>query len=97
MGDGDKAWLSTQEAAGYIGYSVKSLTRFCRQKLIRYARVGGRSEYRFKKLWLDEFMESGTTAPRIDTLPARRPLQATSPRDPGFAAMVARKKARQQA
>ncbi len=48
-------WLTTREAAEYLSYSVKSITRFCRDGLLKHRRIGSRAQYRFRVEWLDDF------------------------------------------
>lgn len=49
-------WLTTKQAAEYTGYSVKSLTRFCRSGELQHSRSSVRAGYRFQPAWLDTFL-----------------------------------------
>ena len=57
--------LSIQQAADYLGYSVRGLRNLIKQGRIRFTRNGG-GPYRFRQEWLAEF-----TAPPA----ARQPLR----------------------
>ncbi len=56
-------WLNTAQAAEHLGYSVKTISRFCRENKLKHTRVGKRGDYRFKVEWLDSFMENQSAGP----------------------------------
>ena len=86
-------WLTTQQAADYTGYSIKSITRFCRSGKLKHARSGGRAQYRFRKEWLDALLRIG-----ISPEPDRTPRQAAPTefvkRSSRLEASVARRRSR---
>jgi hypothetical protein len=102
----DSPWLNAEQAGEYLGgYSAWSIRKFAKQKLIKHTRAPGQNTgYRFKREWLDEFLESRAipaktargrrvpvvTAPAVKTQPPRQ----TIPMDPGLAAAVERARAR---
>jgi hypothetical protein len=65
-------WLSTQDAARYVGYSVKSLSRFCRLGMVQHSRVTSKSPYRFRREWLDEFLARNCRTPDIQPIAVPR-------------------------
>lgn len=56
-----KTVYTTDEAARYLGISKSSLFTLCRREQIKHKRVftGRRSPLRFKREWLDEYLEGG--------------------------------------
>jgi excisionase family DNA binding protein len=54
-------WLLASEAATYLRTSLKTIYREARAGRLRHARVGGRRELRFRKQWLDEFLDATAT------------------------------------
>lgn len=86
-----KTWLTTREAAEYIGYSSKSVTRFCRDGSLQHSRGGHRGAYRFRKSWLDAFL---TPVPNraFDSPPVRR--SQAIPVIPSLDAKLAARRAR---
>lgn len=102
----DSPWIDTEQAGEYLGgYSAWSIRSFVKQKLIKHTRAPGRNtELRFKREWLDEFMESRAIPAKAArgrgvsaTTPAAKatqPPRQTIPMDPGLAAAVERAKAR---
>ncbi len=86
-----KVWLTTREAAEYTGYSVKSLTRFCRDGDLQHVRSGMRAGYRFKAEWLDRFLTRRKPPPSASRKAAERLTRqqaARSGTDPEFDALL---------
>lgn len=54
-------WLLATEAAAYLRVSAKTVYREARAGRLRHARVGGRRELRFRREWLNEFLEATAT------------------------------------
>ena len=50
--------LTLKEAAEILGYSEDGLRELARRRAITFAKPAGR--YRFKREWLEEFIEAGT-------------------------------------
>lgn len=50
-------YLNTQEAADYLGISDRTLRTICQAAQIEHERLNGRN-LRFKKEWLDNYLES---------------------------------------
>lgn len=53
-------WLLATEAAAYARLSLKTLYREARLGRLRHARVGGRRELRFRREWLDAWLEQSS-------------------------------------
>ena len=50
-------WLTIDEAAAYLSYSVSAVRRFAKSGQLKSARAPGHQRsYRFRYSWLDEFM-----------------------------------------
>lgn len=54
-------WLLGIEAATYLRISAKTIYREARAGRLRHARVGGRRELRFRREWLDQWLEATAT------------------------------------
>lgn len=50
-------WLTTEEARLYLRVGAKVIYREAAAKRLRGARVGGRRDLRFRREWLDEWLE----------------------------------------
>ena len=93
-------WLDVDQASEYLGFSGTSIRRWCRAKRIRHARAPGRNScYRFRREWLDEFLEERTVNPRgIPYVPkSKRPMAVTetfAERYPTFASAMKKAQAR---
>lgn len=63
----DDRWLSAKEAAAVLGVSTRTLYQFCRTGDLRHARItmNGNGVMRFRRSWLDAFMEARTTRGRL--------------------------------
>lgn len=51
-------WLVASEAASYARLSQKTLYREARLGRLRHARVGGRRELRFRREWIDAWLDA---------------------------------------
>ena len=51
-------WLSTKEAAEYLRVSVDVIYDAIQNLGLKHTRVGGRRVIRFRREWLDSWMES---------------------------------------
>lgn len=60
-------WLVASEAASYARVSEKTLYREARLGRLRHARVGGRRELRFRREWLDAWLDA--TAEPVEVRP----------------------------
>ena len=62
----DDRWLSAKEAALVLGVSTRTLYQFCRTGELRHARItlNRNGVMRFKRAWLDAFMEARATGGR---------------------------------
>jgi len=62
----DGRWLSAKEAAAILGVSTRTLYQFCRTGELRHARItlNRNGVMRFKRAWLDAFMEARATGGR---------------------------------
>jgi len=54
-------WLVAPEAASYARVSKKTVYREARLGRLRHARVGGRRELRFRREWIDAWLEQAST------------------------------------
>lgn len=55
-------WLSTKDAAAYLGVSDRTLRNYCDNRMIKHQRLTQRT-IRFKKEWLDEYIDQITVNP----------------------------------
>ena len=53
----DKVYMNSAEAAEYLHLSDRTVRTLCTEKKIRHERLSGRN-IRFKKEWLDEYLQS---------------------------------------
>jgi excisionase family DNA binding protein len=62
----DDRWLSAKEAAAVLGVSTRTLYQFCRTGELRHARItmNPNGVMRFRRAWLDAFMETRATGGR---------------------------------
>jgi len=52
-------WLNAEEAGQYAGYSAWSMRTFAKRRLIKHTKAPGQSGgYRFKRQWIDDFLEA---------------------------------------
>jgi excisionase family DNA binding protein len=59
-------WLTAREGAPYARCGVKRLYEAVRNGQLRAVRLGGRRELRFRREWLDEWLENTTVMVPID-------------------------------
>lgn len=107
-------WLSAEEAGQYLGYSAWTIRNYAKRRLLTCTKAPGQSGgYRFKRQWLDEFIESRSIpAKTTDAMLAYRAAEqaktnarmhaaASRPRleelDPDLAKRVARERAKMAA
>ena len=59
-------WLSAKESAAILGVSTRTLYQFCRTGELRHARItmNRNGVMRFRRAWLDAFMEARATGGR---------------------------------
>ena len=70
-------WLSSEQAAEYLGVSAWSVRKYAREDGLRSARTPGvRGSLRFRREWLDEFLERREVTTG-DSLPAVRDPQGS--------------------
>jgi excisionase family DNA binding protein len=50
-------WMTTKDAAAYLGVGPKAIYRAIEQGALRATRINGRREIRTRREWLDQFME----------------------------------------
>ena len=55
-------YLNSMEAAAYLHVSDRTVRTLCTERRIRHERLNGRN-VRFKKEWLDEYLQSITIEP----------------------------------
>jgi excisionase family DNA binding protein len=55
---GDKIWMTTSDAARYLGVHVETLRNWARKGVIPAAKLGNRGGFRFRRQELDRFLES---------------------------------------
>ena len=56
-------YMTTKEAADYLHISDRTLRNWCDQRKIRHERLSKRL-FRFKKEWLDEYIQSIQIEPK---------------------------------
>ena len=59
------SWWTVEDAAAYVKTGKRTLYAEVRRKRLRAAIVGGRRELRFKRAWLDLWMEQCATPQEI--------------------------------
>jgi excisionase family DNA binding protein len=59
---GHDEWLTLQAAAAIVHIHESTLRREIRAGRLRYARVGGRKNFRLRRSWVDAWLEA-TSAP----------------------------------
>lgn len=60
-------YLTSIEAAQYIGVSDRTIRELCRTRQVEHERLNGRN-YRFKQEWLDNYLESVRVRPEPQNL-----------------------------
>lgn len=55
-------YMTSVEAAEYLHVSDRTVRNLCKDRQIRHELLSGRN-YRFKKEWLDEYLQSITIEP----------------------------------
>jgi hypothetical protein len=61
----ESPWLTSKEAGDYLGYSDWSMRDFAKRRLVKHSRLPGvTGGYRFKREWLDAFMEARAIEPK---------------------------------
>jgi len=51
-------WLNVHQAAQHAGCGTKQLYRAVNHKRLKAARLGGRGDLRFRRQWIDSWLES---------------------------------------
>jgi excisionase family DNA binding protein len=70
--------ISLSQAAELLGYSTSGLRKLVRRREIQYFQARPHSPIKFRREWLDEFVESGSTKPGpVD--PGPRPRKRKTP------------------
>lgn len=67
-------FLTPEQAASYLGISRVTIYRLVADRQIKFSRASQRGRIRFRKQWLDEFVERGAEAPV--TTPEPKPYEA---------------------
>jgi excisionase family DNA binding protein len=52
-----KRWLTASEAAEHAAVSTDTIYTACVRSELRYTRIGGRRNIRFRKQWIDDWLE----------------------------------------
>ena len=53
----NEEYMNSQEAAAYLQISDRTVRTLCQNRKIRHERLNERN-FRFKKTWLDEYLDS---------------------------------------
>ena len=75
-------WLKLNAAVEYLGYSANTIRRLCRERKLKHSRgPTAKGDYRFRREWLDAFMEDRAIEPiqRLVPKPKPAPLSAKTP------------------
>jgi excisionase family DNA binding protein len=83
--------LTIEQAAPILGIAVSSLRQLIYTQQIKFMRIGPNGgRYRFKRIWLDEYLESCEVSPATDVQRAVQPQAkiVASPRNPRRAKAV---------
>ena len=54
-------WLTVEEASSYAKVGKRTVYGEVRRGALRAAKIGGRRELRFRKEWIDAWLESSAT------------------------------------
>ena len=65
-------WWTRRDAAVHARVSEATIGREVRNARLRHVRVGGRRALRFKREWVDEWLD-GTASAAVQTGPHERP------------------------
>ena len=65
--------LSLRQAAAYLGMSDSGLRKITRKRRIRFAQQSRWSRIKFRREWLDEFIEATSVTPVMPVPKARQP------------------------
>lgn len=70
----DDRWMTTRDASEYLSISENSITRHCRSGRLRHRRTPGiKGVYRFRREWLDDFLQPPRPSPMLKLPPIRLP------------------------
>lgn len=58
----NEVYMNSQEAAAYLCVSDRTVRTLCQTRKIRHERLNERN-FRFKKVWLDEYLQSIVVEP----------------------------------
>ena len=72
-------WLSLTEAAAYIGYKPGGLRKLVRRRDIRFYQVRKHSPLRFRREWLDQFIEAHSNHPGVSRGLSSAPRKKKTP------------------
>lgn len=71
----ESPWLTCKEAGDYLGYSDWSMRSFAKRRLVKHSRLpGAAGGYRFKREWLDAFMEARAIEPKQSMIIPPKPV-----------------------
>lgn len=73
-------WLTPKQAGEYLGYSAWTIRDLCKRSLLKHSRAPG--GYRFRREWLDAFLEARTVEAKAAMVAPKRKAAA---REEGFA------------
>ena len=72
-------WLTPKQAGEYLGYSAWTIRDLCKRSLLKHSRAPG--GYRFRREWLDAFLEDRAVEPKAAMVAPKRKQAA---RDESF-------------
>jgi excisionase family DNA binding protein len=73
-------WLTPKQAGEYLGYSAWTIRDLCKRSLLKHSRAPG--GYRFRREWLDAFLDARAVEPKAAMVAPKRKAAA---REEGFA------------
>jgi hypothetical protein len=63
--------ISLSEAAEFLGYSTSGLRKLVRRHVIQFFQARAHSPIKFRREWLDEFIDAGSVKPGEVEAPRR--------------------------
>jgi excisionase family DNA binding protein len=63
-------WLTPKQAGEYLGYSAWTIRDLCKRSLLKHSRAPG--GYRFRREWLDAFLEARAVEPKSAMVAPKR-------------------------
>lgn len=79
-----QALLNLHEAASLLGYSVSGLRKLVARREVRFFQARPHAPIKFRRAWLDEFIDSNSIEPGAPPMIGRRRKPKRDPVEPCF-------------